>query len=163
MEKINQINEEKRIQIYLIIIEVIFVLTAVSFILIFGDSLFLGSFEKFDNDDVKYIRSAWNLIDNKILSYENISESTAYIMPGLTLVLSFFMFIFGKLNGIIAFKIFQVMLQAVSIYLLFLISKKVFNSKIALIACLNVITASAVFNASSNLNAISFCPGPTSW
>jgi 4-amino-4-deoxy-L-arabinose transferase-like glycosyltransferase len=136
MEMINQMNEEKRIKTYLIIIEVIFILAVVSFILVFGDSLYLGSFEKFDNDDVKYIRSAWNLIDNKILSYENINEATAYVMPGLTLVLSFFMLFFGKLNGIIAFKMFQVMLQAVSIYLLFLIGNKIFNSKIALLACL---------------------------
>lgn len=136
MEMINQMNEEKRIKTYLIVIEVIFILAVVSFILVFGDSLYLGSFEKFDNDDVKYIRSAWNLIDNKTLSYENINEATAYVMPGLTLVLSSFMLIFGKLNGIIAFKIFQVILQAVSIYLLFLIGKKIFNRKIALLACL---------------------------
>ncbi len=36
-------------------------------------------------------------------------------------------------------------------------------STIALMACLNVITASAVFNALSNLKSISCCPGPTSW
>lgn len=149
MEKIKHINEEKRIKIYLIIIEVIFILAAVSFILVFGDSLYLGSFEKFDNDDVKYIRSAWNLMDSKIFSYENISESTAYIMPGLTLLLSLFMLIFGKLNGIIAFKIFQVVLQSVSIYLLFLIGRKVFNRKIALIACLMNVLYGAEFYATN--------------
>ena len=33
----------------------------------------------------------------------------------------------------------------------------------ALIACLNVTTASAVFSASSNLKSTSCCPGATSW
>ena len=36
-------------------------------------------------------------------------------------------------------------------------------STIALIACLNVITASAVFRASPNLKSISCWPGATSW
>lgn len=136
MKKLKDMDEEKRINMYFIIIEMIFIVIAIFFIFIIGDSLLLGSFEKFDNDDVKYIRSAWNLIDNNILSYENIKESTVYIMPGLTLILSFFMLIFGKINGIVAFKIFQVILQSISLYLLFLIGKKVFNSKVALIACL---------------------------
>jgi len=136
MKKLKDMDEEERINIYFIIIETIFICTAIFFIFIIGDSLLLGSLEKFDNDDVKYIRSAWNLMENNVLSYENVKESTVYIMPGLTLVLSSFMFIFGKINGIVAFKIFQVILQAISLYLLFLIGKKVFNSKVALMACL---------------------------
>ena len=135
MGKMKAMNEEKRIKIYLIIIEVIFIAASIIFIFTSKNSLLLGSFEKFDNDDVKYIRSAWNLIDNNMLSYENVKEPTVYIMPGLTFVLSFFMIIFGKLNGILTFKVFQVILQAVSLYLLFLIGKKVFNSKVALTAC----------------------------
>lgn len=135
-KKLKSMDEEKRTNIYFAIIEIIFITISVSFILIAKDSLLLGSLKKFDNDDVKYIRSAWNLIDNKILSYENVNEPTVYIMPGLTYVLSFFMLIFGKMNGILAFKMFQVILQAVSLYLLFLIGKKVFNRKTALTACL---------------------------
>ena len=77
-------KEEKNIKVALILIEVIFALIALLYILKFGDSTLLGSMESFDNDDVKYIRSAWNLVENKILSYENITEPTVYIMPGLT-------------------------------------------------------------------------------
>ncbi|MEW9096273.1 MAG: glycosyltransferase family 39 protein [Clostridiaceae bacterium] len=135
MNKLKDMNEEERINIYLIIIEMVFMAVTIFSIFAYGDSLLLGSLEEFNNDDVKYIRSAWNLIDSNILSYENIKEPTAYIMPGLTLVLSFFMSIFGKINGIVAFKIFQAILQGISLYLLFLIGKKVFNSKVALIAC----------------------------
>ncbi|WP_242866001.1 ArnT family glycosyltransferase [Desnuesiella massiliensis] len=135
MNKLKDMNEEKRIYTYLIIIEIVFMAIAIFSIFTLGDSLLLGSLEKFDNDDAKYIRSAWNLLDNNILSYENIKEATAYIMPGLTYILSLFMFIFGKINGIVAFRIFQAILQGISLYLLFLIGKKVFNSKVALIAC----------------------------
>ena len=135
MNKLKDMNEEKRIYTYLIIIEIVFMAIAIFSVFTLGDSLLLGSLEKFDNDDVKYIRSAWNLLDNNILSYENIKEATAYIMPGLTYVLALFMFIFGKINGIVAFRIFQVILQGISLYLLFLIGKKVFNIKVALIAC----------------------------
>jgi len=129
------LRDEKKITKYsLLIIEIIFIIVGMISILKYGNSLLLGSIEKFDNDDVKYIRSAWNLIDNKILSYENIKESTVYIMPGLTFVLTFFMMIFGKMQGLVAFKIFQLILQAASIYLIFLIGRKLFSSRVGLIA-----------------------------
>ncbi len=127
-------DEKKIIKYSLLIIEIIFIIVGMISIFKYGNSLLLGSLEKFDNDDVKYIRSAWNLMDNKILSYENIKESTVYIMPGLTFVLAFFMMIFGKMQGLVAFKIFQLILQAGSIYLIFLIGRKVFSSRVGLIA-----------------------------
>lgn len=129
-------NEEKWVKQTLSIIEIVFITIALISVFYYGNSLLLGSLQKFDNDDVKYIRSAWNLLDNKILSYKNIKEPTVYIMPGLTYILSFFMMIFGRFGGITAFKVFQVILQAGSIYLIFLISRKVFNSKIGIIACI---------------------------
>lgn len=157
MNKLKGMNEEKRINIYLIVIEIVFMGVAILSIFASGDSLLLGSLEKFDNDDVKYIRSAWNLIDNNILSYQNIKEPTVYIMPGLTFVLSFFMCIFGKINGIVAFKIFQVVLQGVSLYLLFLIGKKVFNSKVALIACfMDALYAAEIYAANLILMEVIF-------
>lgn len=128
-------NEDKKIKIALILIEIIFAIVALIFVFKWGNSTLLGSLEKFDNDDVKYVRSAWNLVENKILSYENVIEPTVYIMPGLTFVLSSFVILFGKYNAIVAFRVFQVMLQCGSLYLLFLLGRKVFNSKIAIIAC----------------------------
>lgn len=129
-------DEEKSIKNALIIIEIIFMSLTLISAFKYGNSLLLGSLQKFDNDDVKYIRSAWNLIDNKILCYENIKEPTVYVMPGLTYVLSFFMIIFGKFGGITAFKVFQVMLQGGSIYLIFLIGRKAFGSRAAVTACI---------------------------
>ena len=104
-------KEEKNIRVALILIEVIFALIALLYILKFGDSTLLGSMESFDNDDVKYIRRAWNLVENKILSYENITEPTVYIMPGLTFILSGFVALLGKFNAIVAFRIFQIFIH----------------------------------------------------
>lgn len=129
-------KEEKNIKVALILIEVIFALIALLYILKFGDSTLLGSMESFDNDDVKYIRSAWNLVENKILSYENITEPTVYIMPGLTFILSGFVALLGKFNAIVAFRIFQIFIQCGSLYIIFLIGRKLFNSRIGIIACL---------------------------
>ena len=145
-------DEKNKIKCSLLIIEIIFIIVGAISIFKYGNSLLLGSLEKFDNDDVKYIRSAWNLMDNKILSYENIKESTVYIMPGLTFVLAFFMMIFGKMQGLVAFKIFQLILQAGSIYLIFLIGRKVFSSRVGLIASIiDVIYVPELFVANTIL------------
>lgn len=129
-------KEDKKIKLGLILLETLFIISALISIFKYGNSTLLGSLEKFDNDDVKYIRSAWNLVENGIISYENISQPTVYIMPGLTFILSFFVILFGKFQAIVVFRIFQVILQVLSLNLIFLIGRKVFNSKTALAACI---------------------------
>lgn len=126
---------EKYIKKYLIIIIVIFFSVSLITVLSWGNSTLLGSLETFDNDDVNYIRSAWTLVEKGVITYENTMEPTVFIMPGLTYVLALFTLVFGKIQGIVAFRIFQVGLQSLSIYILFLVAKKVFNSKVALITC----------------------------
>lgn len=69
------------------------------------------------------------------MSYESITEPTVYIMPGLTTILSWFVTLFGKINALVAFRVFQVLIQCCSLYLIFLIGRKLFNSKVAVIAC----------------------------
>jgi 4-amino-4-deoxy-L-arabinose transferase-like glycosyltransferase len=56
------------------------------------------------------------------------------MMPGLSYVLAFFMMIFGKLEGITAFRVFQAIIQTASLVLVFLIARKLFNSKVGIIA-----------------------------
>ncbi len=129
-------NEEKKTKYCIIGIIACFFIFSLIIVLNWGNSTLLGSLETFDNDDVKYIRSAWTLVDTGVLTYEDITTPTAFIMPGLTYVLAGFTWAFGKMNGIVAFRVFQVILQCGSLYLLFLISRKIFNSKAAIIACL---------------------------
>ncbi len=100
----------------------------------YGNSTLLGSLTKFDNDDVKYIRSAWVLIDTGKLICTTPSTETVYMMPGLSYVLAFFMIIFGKFEGITAFRVFQALVQTGSLLLVFFIARKLFNSKVGIIA-----------------------------
>ncbi len=129
-------KEDKWIKISLMIILGVFFILNLYSVLKYGDSNYLGSFEKFDNDDIKYIRSAWELIDNGNFIYHKVDEPTVFIMPGLTYALAFFMKLFGKFGGITAFRVFQAVLQMGSMYTLFFIGRKIFNSKAALVGCL---------------------------
>lgn len=69
-------KENKRIKFGLILLEISFTIVDLISIFKHGNSTLLGSLESFDNDDVKYIRSAWNLVGNGIFSYEDISKPT---------------------------------------------------------------------------------------
>ncbi len=129
-------NENKYIKICLIAIIVVFFIVNLYASLKYGPTNYLGSFEKLDNDDVKYIRSAWELANNGHFIYHKVDEPTVFIMPGLTCTIAFFVKIFGKFGGLTAFRIFQALLQALSMYLLFLIGRRVFNSKAALFGCI---------------------------
>lgn len=128
-------KEDKWVRISLIVIIVLFFIVNLYATLRYGTENYLGSFEKFDNDDIKYIRSAWELVENGHFVYHRVDESTVFIMPGLVYGLAFFVKIFGKFGGITVFRIFQALLQAVSMYLVFLIGRKVFNSKAAVLGC----------------------------
>lgn len=101
---------------------------------LYGDSAYLGSLEKFNDDDVKYVRSAWTLVENNILIYKYPTQSTVFMMPGMSFLLALFVLVFGKFSGLIAFRVFQVILQTISLILIFHIAKKVFNRKVAVLA-----------------------------
>lgn len=128
-------NESKKSKICLLSVVTIFFIIGLYSVLTFGEDCLLGSLQKFNNDDVKYIRSAWTFLDKHIFTYQNPKKYTIFIMPGITIELAFLMSIFGKFSGIIAFRIFQVILQTLSMMLIFFIARKIFNSKIAIIAC----------------------------
>lgn len=128
-------KEERWIRIVIIILVGLFFMINLYAVLRYGPENYLGSFEKFDNDDVKYIRSAWELVDNGHFIYHKVNEPTVFIMPGLSYTIAFFVKIFGKFGGITAFRVFQAVLQALSMYLVFLIGRKVFSSRAALFGC----------------------------
>jgi hypothetical protein len=105
-------------------------------VLFYGDHFLLGTYEKLNNDDVKYVNSARILINEHILAYNSGHKPSTFIMPGVPLILAGLMLLFGQQDGgVIAYRIVQVILQTASIYLLFCIARYVFNHKVALIAC----------------------------
>lgn len=131
----SMLKESKWIKItFLVLIAVFFMLNLYT-ALEYGNQNYLGDFQKFNNDDVKYVRSAWELADKGNFIYHKVDEPTVFIMPGLSFSIAFFVEIFGKFEGITAFRVFQAVLQTLSMYLIFLIGRKIFNSKVGLIAC----------------------------
>jgi hypothetical protein len=128
--------EEKWIKRLLAAAAIVYLVISVYSVLKYGNGNMLGSIEKMNNDDVKYIRSAEYLLDTGKLIYNDVNEPTVYIMPGLPYTLTFFMGLFGRVPAIAAFRIFQVILQFLSIYLIFFIGRKVVGSRAAAIACI---------------------------
>ena len=127
-------NEKRSIKILLFLsCFILFSLILIS-IFYYGNTTLLGNFYEPNNDDVKFIRSAWNLVQTGIYTYHKPPAPTVFMMPGVAYTLAFFMSIFGEFGGITAFRITQGAVQVLSLLLLFFIARKVFNSKIAIVA-----------------------------
>ena len=120
-------EESRRTKIILISVTVIFILLGIYATFKFGNDTLLGSLEAPDNDDVKFIRSGWNLYERGYYSYHYPENKSAFMMPGLPIVIAGCTAIFGKMGAITAVRIIQVLLQAVSLLLVFFIIPS-FNS-----------------------------------
>lgn len=102
----------------------------------YNNELLWGSFEKFDNDDVKYLRSAKTLIETGKFTYNYPDKSTVYIMPGIVFTLVPFVKLFGMEMGANYFRIFSAIIQSITIYMIFLIALKFFDKKVAILSVL---------------------------
>lgn len=130
--KLNQVSRPIRIILFIIII-LVFSISTVS-VLYHGDHFLLGSYEKLNNDDVKYVNSAKILLNKHTIAYNSGEEPSTFIMPGMPVVLAGLMLIFGQGDeAIVAFRIMQAALQAFSIYLIFVAANRLFNSRAAII------------------------------
>lgn len=127
-------REKKSIRIILEITCFIFFLINIFSIIKYGNSTLLGSLSKPNNDDVKFIRSAWTLVATGQYIYHNPGISTVFMMPGVPFSLAFFVILFGKFGGITAYRVFQASIQTGSLYLVFLIARRIFNSKVGVVA-----------------------------
>jgi 4-amino-4-deoxy-L-arabinose transferase-like glycosyltransferase len=129
-------NESRFTQITLCTMIAFVLLLSIGIMLFYGDHFLLGSYAKLDNDDVKYINSAKILLQYHTLTYNTGHSPTSFIMPGVPLILSGLMLVFGQNDSaVMAYRVLQAFLQSGSIFLLFLIARYMFNSRIALIAC----------------------------
>lgn len=133
MFNLNHVSKPVKITLLLTIL-LVFAISSAS-VLLYGDHFLLGSYEKLNNDDVKYVNSAKILLNKHTLAYNSGEEPSSFIMPGMPFVLSGFMLIFGQGDAaVIAFRMLQVALQAFSVYLIFVLANALFNSRTALIA-----------------------------
>ncbi len=123
----------------------------------YGNYFLLGNLQKMNNDDVKYVRSAIVFAGKGILTYHDPSMPTIYIMPGLTIILSFFVKLFGVLGSITAFRIFQAVLQAICLFIIFIIAKQVFNRSVGITACImDTLYAAEIYSACTILTETLF-------
>jgi hypothetical protein len=102
---------------------------------LYGDHFLLGSYDKLNNDDVKYVNSAKILLNKHTIAYNSDEEPSTFIMPGMPVVLAGLMLIFGQgVGAIVAFRLLLAVLQAFSIYLIFIAANQLFNSRAAIIS-----------------------------
>lgn len=122
----------------IVIMLMIFVVLFSSIIVLsYGNYFLLGDPIRPNNDDVKYIQSARLFLNEGVLAYNTGNLPSAFIMPGMTLLLAGFMSIFGQGEAaIIAFRLFQVLEQALCIYLIYWLGKRFFNVRVGIIASL---------------------------
>lgn len=106
-------------------------------VLMYHDYFLLGDPVQPNNDDVKYIQSARLLLNEGVLAYNTKERPSAFIMPGMPVLLGGFMAVFGQeQGGVIAFRLYQCLLQSFSIYLIYFIGRKVFSPRAGLIAAI---------------------------
>ena len=129
-------EEKKSTKLIVGITCVLFFIICVLSIIIYGNSTLMGSLIKPDNDDVKFIRSAWILAETGNYVYHKPPNPTVFMMPGLPFTLAAFVKVFGKFGGITALRVFHAAAQTISLYMVFLIARKIFNSKVAVAALL---------------------------
>lgn len=119
---------------------IFFILLCIVTSLHYGDKLLLGSFSEFNNDDVKYLRSAQTLVETGKLTYKDVNKSTVFIMPGIIFFLASFVKLFGMEGATDFIRIAQAIIQGITLFLVFKIYLKLFNEKVALIGIiLNII------------------------
>lgn len=152
------LKEEKKSTIILLaLICLLFFIVCIFSIVKYGNSTMLGNLKNPDNDDVKFVRSAWILADTGKYVYHNVSISTTFMMPGLSYTLALFTIIFGKFGGLTAFRVFQAIIQTISLLLVFFLGRKVFNSKVGAIAiAINALCISEVWTANLLLTETMF-------
>ncbi|MCK9478151.1 MAG: glycosyltransferase family 39 protein [Firmicutes bacterium] len=138
-------DKSKGVAIVLTIIILIYLALCGAYFIMHQNEAIRGSFETFDNDDVKYLRSAWVLLETGRFTYKDPTVDTVFIMPALTVALAAFVLMFGA-YPIIQFKIFQALLGAACLYLIFLSGKKLFSARIGLVgAALMAVYAPSIY------------------
>lgn len=129
-------QESKRTKTILFSMLAFFFVLCVFASVYYSNELMMGSFETFNNDDVKYLRSAQTLLDTGKLTYKYTDQPTCFIMPGIVFLCTPFVALFGMEGAVMPIRILFALLQTASLFFAFLIVKNTFNSKVGLIATL---------------------------
>ncbi|MCL1918930.1 MAG: glycosyltransferase family 39 protein, partial [Peptococcaceae bacterium] len=130
----------KHVDVYLIVLLILFLLLQGAAVFMYGDTYYLGDFDHMNDDDVKYVRSAALLLEESELFYQDMDirkgVPTVFIMPGFPVFLAVFLKIFGVTGGLLAVRLVQGLLQVGIMLILYRIGKTYFNVWIARLALL---------------------------
>lgn len=89
------------------------------------------------SDDLNYYKTAAVLLKKGILTYQNFNEPTVFIMPLYPLFLSAIFKVWGLgLLGMQAVRVMQAVLSCITILLVWLTAKRLFDTGVALLAAL---------------------------
>jgi 4-amino-4-deoxy-L-arabinose transferase-like glycosyltransferase len=127
----NEANHENDKKIYTLLLVFSLISFIIKLVLIFtqGNNLTLFS------DDLNYVKSAVALVKKGIFVFHEYNEPTVFITPVYPFFLAGIFKIFGYgFSGFQAARIIQAVLSSVTIILVFLIAKRLFDKKTALIS-----------------------------
>ncbi|RAP77101.1 glycosyltransferase family 39 protein [Paenibacillus montanisoli] len=129
-------SETPRMRRFVWIVVAAVFLIHMTVVLSLGDHFLLGSYEKRNNDDVKYVHAAQVLLEHHTLVYNSGMNPTNYIMPVVPVVLSGFMTLLDRDAAVMGFRILQCLMQAASVYLIYIIAREMLGRRVAVAAVL---------------------------
>ncbi|BBH24812.1 4-amino-4-deoxy-L-arabinose transferase [Paenibacillus baekrokdamisoli] len=127
-------SEPPKIRKFVFLIVAIVFLVNVIVVLALGDHFLLGSYEKRNNDDVKYVYAAQMLLEKHTLVYNSGDKPTNFIMPTIPVLLSGFLTFLDRDAAVMGFRLLQCLMQAISVFLIFVLAREVANRKVAVVA-----------------------------
>jgi hypothetical protein len=127
-------SENKTIKIVFALVNILFFSVCIFSIFKYGNATLLGNLSNPNNDDVKFIRSAWILAQTGNYTYHRPPSPTVFMMPGVSYTLAFLTLIFGKWGSLTAFRVVQAVLQTMSLMIVFFTGRKLFNSRTGIVA-----------------------------
>ncbi|MGL5068785.1 MAG: ArnT family glycosyltransferase [Sarcina sp.] len=129
-------EEDKKYRNLILLLSVIIIAVSSILALTNGDYFLLGDVAKLNNDDVRYLNTSRVLLNEGKLIYYG-TNPTTFIMPLFPIFLSGVMAIFGTgEGGTLAIRIIQAFMQGLSLYLVYLLGRELFNKKIGAIAAI---------------------------
>jgi 4-amino-4-deoxy-L-arabinose transferase-like glycosyltransferase len=129
-------SETPAVRRLVIIVMAAVLIVNVTVVLWLGDYFLLGSYEKRNNDDVKYVYAAQVLLEKHTLVYNSGGRPTDFIMPSIPVMLSGFMLFLDRDGAVMGFRLLQCLMQAASIYLIFVIARALLGTRTAVVAIL---------------------------
>ncbi|WP_442601688.1 ArnT family glycosyltransferase [Paenibacillus sp. KN14-4R] len=105
----------------------------VSFVMKVVVILTSGGHFNLESDDMSYLRTAQIWLETGVFTYNDPTRPTVFITPALPAIIALFMQIFGTNYALEqALRILQTMMMTFSMYMLYIIGRRIWNERVAL-------------------------------